>query len=71
MNTMTKQKPSPELIAAIQAVQPSERRAAMLVADKTFASSLSKLTEWNDFSHADHIEMAMETAAAEVTFRFA
>jgi hypothetical protein len=68
---MTKNKPSPALLAAIQAVQPSERCAAILVADKTFDTALSKLTAWGDFSHSDHVEMAMQAAIAEVTFRFA
>jgi hypothetical protein len=71
MNTMLKQKASPALVAAILRVQRSERIAAMQVAEKTFTEALSKLTEWNDFSHADHIEMAMEAAAAEVAYKFA
>lgn len=68
---MSKMKPSPALIAAIQAVQPSERRAAVLVADRTFTNALAKLEAWGDFRHSDHVEMAMDAAIAEVAFRFA
>lgn len=68
---MTKQKPSPALIAAIRAVHPSERRAAILLADRTFARDFAQLEAWGDFSTADHIEMAMDNAVAEVTCRFA
>jgi hypothetical protein len=68
---MTKQKPSSALLAAIQAVHPSRRAAAIRLADKTFASALSKLTEWDDFSHSAHVDMAMEASIAEVTYRFA
>lgn len=64
-------KPTPALLAAIHAVQPAERRAAVLVAEKTFAKALSKLTAWGDFSHKAHVEMAMDAAVAEVKFRFA
>jgi len=67
---MTKHKPSAELIAIIQDVHPFERCEAILVADKTFNDALSKLTEWNDFSPSDHVEMAMQAAIAEVAFRF-
>ena len=60
-----------EMIEAIKAVQPCERRAAMLLAERTFHKALATLTAWGDFSHADHVEMAGKAAAAEVAFMFA
>ena len=68
---MTKQKPSPALIAAIRAVQPSERQSAILLADRTFAKALAQLEAWGDFSPEAHRQMAMDAAIAEVAFRFA
>jgi len=68
---MTKHKPSPALLAAVLAVRPSERRAAIQVADKTFTNALAKLTAWGDFNHSTHIELANQAAIAEVTYRFA
>jgi hypothetical protein len=59
------------MISAVKAVQPSERRAAMLVAERTFLAALAQLRLWGDFSDAAHIEMAADAAAAEVTFKFA
>lgn len=59
------------MITAVKAVQPSERRAAMLVAERTFLDALAQLRAWGDFSDADHIEMAADAAAAEVAFKFA
>jgi hypothetical protein len=59
------------MIAAIKEVQPSERRAAMLLAERTFNNFLTKLREWGDFDEATHVEMAANAAAAEVAFKFA
>jgi hypothetical protein len=64
-------KPTASMIAAVRAVHPSERRAAALVAERVFSDFLATLTAWDDFSPADHVEMAGDAAAAEVAFRFA
>jgi hypothetical protein len=66
-----KMKATIEMIEAIKSVQPCERRAAMLLAERTFHKALATLTAWGDFSHADHVEMAGKAAAAEVAFKFA
>jgi hypothetical protein len=68
---MTKIAPRADLIAAINAVHPSEREGAIKVADATFAKSLAKLERWGDFSRAMHIDMAMDAAVAEIKFWFA
>jgi hypothetical protein len=68
---MTKMQVPAEMIEAVKAVHPSERRTAMLVAERTFLNYLAKLREWGDFDEDTHVEMAAGAAAAEVAYKFA
>ena len=68
---MNKIAPRADLIAAINAVHPSDRAGAIKVADATFAKAFTKLEAWGDFSRAMHIDMAMDAAVAEIKFWFA
>lgn len=64
-------KPTPDMVSAVNAVRPTERRAAAKCAEWAFFRAYNRLAELGDFSEYDNIEMAGQAAAAEVAFRFA
>jgi len=68
---MKKITPNATLIAAIKNVNPIERKNAMIVAERLVNENFTKLTAFNDFDEATNIEMAMDSAASEITYCFA
>ena len=65
---MNQIKPRADLIEAIKAVRPSERKGAIEVANITFERAFARLEKWGEFSRAMHIDMAMDAAVFEVKF---
>ena len=59
------------MIQAAQKINRGERLQAMRLMEKVFKTKLETLSQWDDFTPAQHVEMAAEAAAAEALWRFA
>ena len=59
------------MIQAAKKINRAERWKAMRLMEKVFKAKLKTLSQWDDFTPAQHVEMAAEAAAAEALWRFA